>query len=159
VTAARTSVETVLRCYPKIYFACHMRHVKDEETNQILSASRAGILDHLDELDGMEVHRLARHLGVTSPTMSINLDRLEKAGYVHRTRSSTDARRVEIRLTKAGVRIKQKQKVLDPDLVQAMLNRLSPKELQRALAGLELLASAATRSIESGGMRKNAQES
>ena len=27
-------VETVLRCYPQIYFACHRRHVRDEKTGE-----------------------------------------------------------------------------------------------------------------------------
>jgi hypothetical protein len=50
-------------------------------------------------------------------------------------------------LTRAGVRIKQKQKVLDPDRVGAMLDELTPDDRTRALAGLELLAQAAQASV------------
>jgi DNA-binding MarR family transcriptional regulator len=69
---------------------------------------------------------------------------------VRRTRDPEDARRVQVRLTKAGVRIKQKQKVLDPDLVGRMLAQLSPQERSAALRGLELLAEGAMRSMHAG---------
>jgi DNA-binding MarR family transcriptional regulator len=136
-------VEAVLRCYPRIYFACHRRHVRDEKTKRILSSHQASILDHLDDIEPTAVHELARHMGVTPSTMSLNIDRLETGGYVRRTRDPQDSRRVQLRLTKAGVRIKQKQKVLDPELVGAMLDQLSSAEREQALAGLELLAKAA----------------
>ena len=136
------ATESLLRCYPKIYFACHMQHVRDEKTKRVLSAQQASILDHLDAVEPTGVQQLASHMGVTASTMSLNLDRLEQAGYVGRTRDPEDSRRVQVRLTKAGVRIKQQQKVLDPALVITMLFRLNPAELNKAIAGLELLGKA-----------------
>ena len=137
-------VDTVLDCYPKIYFACHLRHVRDHASRaKVLSAHLAGILDHLDSVEPTTVQNLASHMGVTPSTMSLHLDKLESGGYARRTRSRTDARRVELRLTPAGVRIKQQQKVLDPRLVDLMLGRLSELERHKALEGLELLAKAA----------------
>ena len=134
----------MLDCYPKIYFACHMRHVRDYASRtKVLSAHQASILDHLDAVEPTAVNDLAGHMGVTPSTMSLHLDRLESGGYVRRTRSRTDARRVELRLTPAGVRIKQQQKVLDPRLVDLMLERLNEMERRKALEGLELLAKAA----------------
>ncbi len=141
-------IETVLRCYPKIYFACHLRHVRDEKTKRTLSSHQASILDHLDDVEPTLVNELARHMGVTPSTMSLNVDRLETGGYVRRTRDPQDSRRVQLRLTKAGVRIKQKQKVLDPDLIGAMLDQLSKQERAEALAGLELLAEGAARLMD-----------
>ena len=84
---SRAEVETVLRCYPQIYFACHRRHVRDEKTNGLLSAHQAGILDHLDDVEGTSLLELARHMGVTASTMSLTVDRLERGGYVRRARS------------------------------------------------------------------------
>lgn len=136
-------------CYPKIYFACHTRHVQDEETNQRLSAHQAGILDHLDDVDATTMLTLARHLGVTASTMSLTVDRLVRAGYVTRDRDAEDGRRVALRLTKDGARVKERKSVLDRDLVAAMLGRMKPRERVAALAGLEALAKAATEFIES----------
>ncbi len=125
-----------------------MRHVRDEQAQRTLSAHQASILDHLDELSPTQVHELASHMGVTPSTISLHLDKLETGKYVRRTRDPEDARRVQVRLTKAGVRIKQKQKVLDPDLVASMLSHLSREERAAALRGLELLAEGAMRSMK-----------
>lgn len=147
-------VETVLRCYPQIYFACHRRHVRDEATRGVLSAHQAGILDHLDDVEATSLLDLARHLGVTASTMSLTVDRLERGGYVRRERSAQDRRRVDLRLTPVGVRIKRQQKVLEPELVAAMLQRLSERKREQALWGLALLAEAASALIASGDLNR-----
>jgi DNA-binding MarR family transcriptional regulator len=150
----RADVETVLRCYPQIYFACHRRHVRDENTGEVMSQHQASVLDHLDDIEGTALFDLARHMGVTASTMSLTVDRLERGGWVQRERSKEDGRRVELRLTEAGVRIKKQQKVLEPELVRAMLARLEDGKRKKALRGLELLAEAARELVTSGEMTK-----
>jgi MarR family transcriptional regulator, organic hydroperoxide resistance regulator len=139
----RADVATVLDCYPKIFFACHRRHVRDERTKRVLSSHQAGVLDHLDPVQPTHLHELAAHLGITPSSMSLMIDRLERGGYVRRSRDTFDARRINLRLTKAGLRIKEQQKVLDPNLVEAMLRQVPPIERGAALAGLRTLAAAA----------------
>jgi DNA-binding MarR family transcriptional regulator len=151
---SRADVETVLRCYPQIYFACHRRHVRDEKTGQVMSQNQASILDHLDDTEGTALFDLARHMGVTASTMSLTVDRLERGGWVKRERSQQDARRVELRLTDDGVRIKKQRKVLEPALVDAMLARLEDGKRKKALRGLELLAEASRELVESGEMTR-----
>jgi len=150
----RADVETVLECYPQIYFACHRRHVRDERTKAVLSAHQASVLDHLDEVDGTSLLELAKHMGVTASTMSLMVDRLEHGGYLTRERSTQDKRRVDLRLTASGARIKRQQKVLEPELVAAMLERLDESKRRQALRGLELLAEAAVEMIRSGDMNR-----
>jgi MarR family transcriptional regulator, organic hydroperoxide resistance regulator len=150
----RADVETVLECYPRIYFACHRRHVRDEQSGGVLSAHQASVLDHLDEVEGTSLLDLARHMGVTPSTMSLTVDRLERGGYVSRERSAEDRRRVDLRLTESGVRIKRQQKVLEPALVAAMLARLDERKRRQALHGLELLAEAAVELVRSGEMTR-----
>ena len=60
-----------------------------------------------------------------------------------------DRRRVGLRLTPAGARMKAAQTVLDPARVRAVLRRLSPSERDQALRGLALLARASTHEIAS----------
>ena len=141
-------VRDVLALYPRIYFACHTRHVRDPETQWLLSRHQASILDHLDEIDGITLNDLARHMGVTPATMSLAIDRLEKKGYVIRLRDTVDRRRVQLRLTSAGVRVRQATTVLDPPRVEALLARLTPDERQAAIHGLRLLAEAAARTSD-----------
>lgn len=151
---SKSGVETVLRCYPQIYFACHRRHVRDPKTKAVLSAHQAGVLDHLDDVEGTSLLELAKHMGVTASTMSLMVDRLERGGYMRRERSQEDGRRVDLRLTQAGVRIKRQQNVLEPELVEAMLERLDKVRRRQALAGLELLAEAAREMMASGELNR-----
>ncbi len=146
----RKGVETVLRCYPQIYFACHRRHGRDPKTKAVLSARQASALDHLDDAEGTSLMELSRHMGVTASTMSLMVDRLERGGYVRRERSRRDGRRVELHLTPAGVRVKRQEHLLEPELVAAVLARLDPERRGQALAGLELLAEASRGMMASG---------
>lgn len=138
-----SDVGIVLRAYPRIYFACHTRHVRDPLTGHALSAHQASILSHLDPLDPTMVGELAEHLGVTASTMSLNLKRLERAGYVRRDRDPADRRVTNVRLTEDGVRVRDAQTVLDPDRVDRMLRLLEPSRRRAALDGLAALAGAA----------------
>jgi DNA-binding MarR family transcriptional regulator len=151
---SRADVDTVLRCYPRIYFACHRRHVRDEQSSAIISAHQASVLDHLDDIESTSLLDLARHMGVTPSTMSLTIDRLERSGYVTRVRSTGDRRRVDLRLTPAGVNIKRQQKVLEPRLVAAVLDRMHEGDRQQALRGLELLAKASQELIASGDLNR-----
>ena len=66
-----SAVTAVMTFYPRIYFACHTRHVRDPQSQRLLSRHQASILDHLDELDTTTVMDLAGHMGVTAATMSL----------------------------------------------------------------------------------------
>jgi DNA-binding MarR family transcriptional regulator len=136
-------VALVLDAYPRIYFACHRRHVYDAEQRRLVSAHQASILDHLDAVQSMVLSDLAKHMGVTASTMSLAVDRLEANGYVARERDAADRRRVRIRLTDAGVRVRRANSVLDPALVAEMLEQLPAAERRQALRGLQALARAA----------------
>jgi DNA-binding MarR family transcriptional regulator len=144
LTVALTiDIETFLRLYPRIYVACHRRHVRDPKARQTLSLNQASIIDHLDTLEPTHLHSLAQHMGVTPSTMSLNVDRLEKAGYVRRERDRQDARRIELRLTETGARLKEQQQPLAPELIGKLLKQLKPHQRTEALRGLGLLAEAA----------------
>ena len=125
-------VAQLMSLYPRIYFACHTRHVPD----------------HLDEIEPTGLLTLAAHMGVTASTMSLMIDRLARNGYVIRERDVKDGRRVGLRLTKAGVRIKSEKSVLDPARVKAVLNQLTVAERSKAIQGLALLAKASAQAMQ-----------
>ncbi len=147
----------LLNFYPRIYFACHMRHVRDPKRNRALSSHQASVLDHLDEIEPTGLLTLAAHMGVTASTMSLMIDRLARGGYVIRERDAKDGRRVNLRLTKAGVRIKSQQKVLDPERVRAVLGELTVREREEAIHGLDLLARASAQAMQKSGAGKAAR--
>ncbi len=141
------AVRQILEDYPKIFHACHTRHVRDPASRALVSARQASILDHLDGVEPTTLTALARHSGVTASTMSLAIDRLVRMGYVRRVRDRADARRVHLTLTAAGARLRDAQQVLEPERVRAMLERLPPDDLETALRGLRLLARAAIREL------------
>ena len=147
-------VRRLLEAYPRIFFACHTRHVQDPETGGELSAHQASILDHLDEVDALSMTSLAEHMGVTVATMSLAIDRLEHRGYVRRDRDPQDGRRVRLCVTKAGGRLREAKSVLDPIRVEQVLTQLSTADRAIALRGLALLARAANDHMRSMSRQK-----
>jgi MarR family transcriptional regulator, organic hydroperoxide resistance regulator len=140
---ASDAVRQLMELYPRIYFACHRRHVRDPKSHRILSAHQGSILDHLDEREPLMLLELARHMGVTPSTMSLQIEQLVRKKYVTRERDARDGRRLKLRLSPDGVRIREANSVLDTDRVSKMLGRLSDEERTAGLAGLALLAKAA----------------
>ena len=141
--ATSDDVAAVFRDYPRIYFSCHRRHVRDPESGALVSSHQVSILDHLDAVQPTILGELAEHMGVTPGTMSIAVGRLVRDGYVARTLDSADRRRVQLRLTDAGTRVRAAHSVLEPALVSDMLDELAPDERKQALDGLATLARAA----------------
>ena len=74
--------------------------------------------------------------------MSLAIDRLERKGYARRERDPEDGRRVLLRVTPAGVRLREAKSVLDPVRVEQVLGHLSPADRETALKGLQMLARA-----------------
>jgi DNA-binding MarR family transcriptional regulator len=136
-------VRAIQRYYPQIYFACHVDHVRRASTEHALSSHDSGVLSHLDEERAITPSALARHIGVVPSTFSAQLDRMVSLGYVARTRSGSDRRRWELRLTEQGSRALAATSVLDGRRVRRVLARLSPRERDRAVEGMGLLAGAA----------------
>jgi MarR family transcriptional regulator, organic hydroperoxide resistance regulator len=145
---ASDAVARLMEFYPRIYFACHRRHVRDPKTEGVLSAHQGSILDHLDEREPLMLRELARHMGVTASTMSLQIEQLVRKGYVIRERDAGDGRRLKLRLSEDGARVREANSVLDTERVERMLGRLSEEELEAGLAGLGLLAKAAMQQSE-----------
>jgi len=142
------------RFYPRIYLACHTRHVNDPGKNLKLTANQASILDHLDEEEAVTLQELSLHMGVTPSTMSITINRLVTLGYVQRDKDKGDSRKVGLRLSKEGLKVKKSKSVLDGDRVKSMLQRLTPEELKVALKGLGLLSYVAELEMKSRSLDK-----
>lgn len=144
-------VTDVMKSYPLIYFACHRRHVHDQESGLTLTSRQASFLDHLDIAEPVNLKSLAEHLGVTPATACVTVDRLEAMGYLKRTRQKSDRRVVQILLTEAGLRMTEATSVLDPERVQSMLMLMDETDRKAAIEGLNTLAAAASELIQKAG--------
>ena len=136
---------TVLRALPRIREACRGRELHEVVSGTELSEHQARILSALDDVDPTMVTELAEHMGVTASTMSLNLKRLEAAGFVSRHRDPADRRVMNVRLTEAGRRVRDATWTLSPERVAALLDLIGEADRRRALDGLVILARAADR--------------
>lgn len=151
---AGEAAELLEQFYPRIYLACHTRHVNDPGKNIRLTANQASILDHLDEDEPVTLQELSLHMGVTPSTMSITVNRLVTLGYVRRDKDKGDSRRVGLKLSREGLKIKKSKSVLDSERVKSMLQRLTGEELKTALKGLGLLSYAAELEMKSRSLER-----
>lgn len=101
------------------------------------------VLRVLWEEDGLTQRELAARIGIQEPTMVIALRGMEAAGWITRARSDADRRKVHVRLTPAGLALRE---TLLPDaravIAQATAGLSSAEAatllalLRRARAGL-----------------------
>lgn len=134
-------VRRVQRAYPQLYLACHVEHTTRRRGHG-LSDRDSSVLAHLDELSPVSAGSLAKHLGIGPSTMTEAIDHLEELGLVERRRAG---RKVELRITKAGVEQMQSTSVLDAERVDALIARVPAAQREAAVRGIELLAEAARR--------------
>lgn len=134
-------VRRVQRAYPQLYLACHVEHTTRRRGHG-LSDRDSSVLAHLDELSPVNAGSLAKHLGIGPSTMTEVIDHLEEIGLVERRRVG---RKVELRITKAGVEQMQSTSVLDAGRLDALLARVPAAQREAAVRGIELLAEAARR--------------
>lgn len=86
--------------------------------------------------NGATVTEIAADLGITSPSVTIGLNRLERKGYVVRERSSHDARVVHAHLTDRGTRMNEKHTTYHEQMVRRVAESLSPEERAMLSAGI-----------------------
>lgn len=137
------AVHAILAAYPTIHAACRRRHERLPRGGARVSLHLAGLLEQLDQVEPLAVSELAARMRVTPATISLQLARLARLRLVARARDEHDARRVQLRLTESGARLRAQRSLLDPERVRAALARLPAPERDAAVAGVRLLARAA----------------
>lgn len=84
----------------------------------------------LAEKGSLSIGQVASHLGVTLTTASQFVDRLERAGYVERSRRSDDKRVVECRLTTRGLELIAAMRGMQREGFTRLMSLLEPDELR-----------------------------
>lgn len=88
----------------------------------------------------LRMTELAARMGVTTGSLTVLVDRLERGGYVARKPHETDRRSIRVGLTEEGARLFAEHHALHERLTQEMLCALSPEESQAFAAMLEKVA-------------------
>jgi DNA-binding MarR family transcriptional regulator len=153
-----SEIESIQRDYPRIYLACHSRHVRAKSTRFHLSARDSSLLAHLSERDPITPTRLAAHLQVGRPALSAAITRLAGLGYIARTAKEADRRSAGLTLTALGAKAMADTSVLDRERLEEVLARLTAGERRSAVRGLGLLARASSEAVLAEGRRSRKKE-
>lgn len=111
-----------------------------KETEQLgVTARQATLLWLVKRSPGLSLAELAAEEGISPPAMSGHIDRLERAGFIERVRSTDDRRRVGLRLTEDGRRLMRRVRARRTTWLADRLRGLEPEEVDAIEAALEPL--------------------
>jgi DNA-binding MarR family transcriptional regulator len=124
------SVELANRLRPVLLML--NRHLRREAHAAGITGGQAALLAQIRNHPDFGVRELAAREGISAPSMTRYLDRLEKAGLIVRSRSTEDARRLRLALTPKGVRVLRSVRRRRTAWLSERLEALSPDD-QRAV--------------------------
>ena len=104
-----------------------------------VTAAQAGLLGAVEAYPDYGVKELAAREGISSPAITRNLDRLEDAGLIDRSRSTSDARRITLVVTPKGRATLRSIRSQRTALLVALLAELTPDELAQVAEANEAL--------------------
>jgi MarR family transcriptional regulator, organic hydroperoxide resistance regulator len=91
------------------------------------------------EEDGLTQRELSQRVGTMEPTTLTAIATMEKAGFVTRRRNPDDRRRINIRLTDKGRRLRQQLLPLAIEVLDIATKGLSPRERDALLIMLRAI--------------------
>ena len=118
-------------------------HVMDMEGRAVITEEFKDITNndmHIIEAIGIEAPRnmsvIAQKLNVTVSTLTINMNGLEKKGYICRERSQKDKRVVYVTLTDKGRKAFYHHRDFHKKMIKAIVKDLSEQEMETLTASL-----------------------
>ncbi|MFF9457684.1 MarR family winged helix-turn-helix transcriptional regulator [Streptomyces flaveolus] len=105
-----------------------------------LTVPQYSVLSGVWEQDGRTAAQLCERLVMDSATITGVLDRLERAGLVVRVSDERDRRLVRLRLTEAGVALRDEVQRTVADLNEQILRPFPADEAERLYARLRVIA-------------------
>ena len=125
------SVELANRLRPVLLML--NRHLRREAHAEGITGGQTALLAQIRNYPQLGVRELAAREGISAPSMTRYLDRLEKAGLIVRSRSPEDGRRIRLALTPKGVRVLRSVRRRRTAWLAERLDGLDPAD-QRAVA-------------------------
>ena len=135
--AAVDSVELANRLRPVLLML--NRHLRREAHAEGITGGQAALLAQIRHHPGLGVRELAAREGISAPSMTRYLDRLERADLIVRTRAPEDARRIRLALTPKGVRVLRSLRRRRTAWLAERLDGLSAAELRAIATAIEPL--------------------
>jgi MarR family transcriptional repressor of mexAB-oprM operon len=99
-----------------------------EDEDVPVTPSQLVLLDWVAESPGCGVQEMATGLGLTPPTVSVGVRRLEKAGLLERQPNPQDGRSIRLFLTSQGETLYRRAQDFRRGKVRQLLSGLTPQE-------------------------------
>jgi DNA-binding MarR family transcriptional regulator len=116
------------------------RHLRRVVEGTALTGGQVEILALISRRSGVGINELASREGISAPSMSNAVDKLEAAGLVARARGiAGDRRRVDIAVTPEGARILRLARSNRTAWLAEQIGRLTPEQVATLEAALEPL--------------------
>ena len=138
---------SLVSCYDKV--ARLEELMVNTLSNMNLSIRELHMLEFISEEEGGQtISDIAMKAGITPPSVTTAVKKLEKRGYVEKKRSVFDGRIVYVRLTKAGRKINSAHKYYHLSMMRKVAESLTTDEENALLSAIDKLSSIITKSIE-----------
>ena len=127
------ALTTTFRCVLKVEELA-IKHYSDVK----LTISETHIIEMIgkNEKENITVSGLASELGITLPSVTVAVNKLEKKGYVNKVKSEEDARRVHIELTRKGKKIFTAHNFFHLKMVKNISGEFSKDEKETLLSAI-----------------------
>ncbi|HET8741187.1 MAG TPA: MarR family transcriptional regulator [Gaiella sp.] len=116
------------------------RHLRRETEQPGVTSQQATLLWLVKSRPGLSLRELARAEGISAPSLSAHVDRLEALGLIRRVRSTDDRRRVGLELTPEGRAMLRRVRARRTSWLAERLARLSDEDRERVEQALPSLA-------------------
>ncbi len=98
--------------------------------NRGLSPRQNHTIEIVGHAGSIRMKPLAEKLSITTGTLTVMIDRLEKSGYVYRRKDPQDKRAFNIVLTRKGLKIHKEHHCFHLKLAQDIISRLDPAQAE-----------------------------
>ena len=115
------------------------RHLRRETEELGVTSHQATLLWLVRTQPGLSLRELAQEEGISAPSLSAHVDRLEALGLIRRVRSSDDRRRVGLELTPDGRTTLRRVRARRTTWLAGRLGGLSDDERERLALALPAL--------------------
>ena len=109
------------------------------------------LLDWIAASSGCGIQETAAGLGLTAPSVSVGVHRLEAAGLLERRPDPQDGRAIQLFLTAQGQALHQRARAFRREKMRRLLTVLTPEDRATLLALLEQAISSAEEEIGENG--------
>ncbi|HZJ86906.1 MAG TPA: MarR family transcriptional regulator, partial [Erysipelothrix sp.] len=91
----------------------------------VLSMSEVHTLEAIEKSEDKSMSEIAKRLRITQGTLTVNINRLTKKGYVYRVQDEKDRRRYRLKLTDKATDILRIHDIFHEDLIDQLVANLS----------------------------------